>query len=63
MESDTVYFIKSDSPINEHSIKEDDGTYLTPQNKIGSADNEPSKPQEEGKIKQRIINMIVNVRN
>ena len=53
MESDTVYFIKSDSPINEHSIKEDDGTYLTPQNKIGSADNEPSKPQEEVKDQKK----------
>ena len=42
-ESDLVYYIKTDAPINENSVKEDDGTYLTPQNKIA-----PSSKDETG---------------
>ena len=43
IESDTVYYIKTDAPINKDSVKEDDGTYLTPQNKIA-----PSSKDETG---------------
>jgi len=43
VESDTVYYIKTDAPINKDSVKEDDGTYLTPQNKIA-----PSSKDETG---------------
>ena len=43
VESDTVYYIKTDAPINKDSVKEDDGTYLTPQNKIA-----PSSQDETG---------------
>ena len=40
VESDTVYYIKTDAPINKDSVKEDDGTYLTPQNKIAPSSND-----------------------
>ena len=41
-QEDTVYYIKTDAPINKDSVLEDDGSYLTPQNKIA-----PSHPAPE----------------
>ena len=43
----TVYYIKTDAPINEDSVKEDDGSYLTPQNKIAPSHLAPSSQDVE----------------
>ena len=44
---ETVRYIKTTSAINKHSVKEDDGSYLTPSDKI-----DPSDKNEENQSKK-----------
>ena len=47
---DTVYYIKTDTPINENSVLEDDGSYLTPQNKIAPSKDETGSKHDLSKV-------------
>ena len=47
---ETVRYIKTASAINKHSVKEDDGSYLTPSDKI-----DPSDKNEEHQSKNNIV--------
>lgn len=49
---DTVYYIKTDTPINENSVLEDDGSYLTPQNKIAPSKDETGSRNDLSKIEK-----------
>ena len=46
---ETVRYIKTASAINQHSVKEDDGSYLTPSDKI-----DPSDKNEENQSKNLV---------
>ena len=48
---ETVRYIKTASAINKHSVKEDDGSYLTPSDKI-----DPSDKNEENQSKNLMSN-------
>ena len=48
---ETVRYIKTASAINKHSVKEDDGSYLTPSDKI-----DPSDKNEENQSKKLVPN-------
>ena len=48
---ETVRYIKTASAINKHSVKEDDGSYLTPSDKI-----DPSDKNEENQSKNLVPN-------
>ena len=48
---ETVRYIKTASAINKHSVKEDDGSYLTPSDKI-----DPSDKNEESQSKNLVSN-------
>ena len=47
---DTVYYIKTDTPINENSVLEDDGSYLTPQHKIAPSRDETGSKHDLSEV-------------
>ena len=48
-QEDTVYYVKTDTPINENSVLEDDGSYLTPQSKIAPSKDETGSKHDLSK--------------
>ena len=49
-QEDTVYYIKTDTPINKDSVLEDDGSYLTPQSKIAPSKDETGSKHDLSKV-------------
>ena len=57
-QEDTVYYIKTDAPINKDSVLEDDGSYLTPQNKIAPSHPAPEDTERQNEDVQSDRNVI-----
>ena len=49
-QEDTVYYIKTDTPINKDSVLEDDGSYLTPQHKIAPSRDETGSKHDLSEV-------------